>query len=667
MQSICVVAMGVLSFAFAFSVQGQTVIRSEILTAGKPSGEHVATFDDDGRIRVHYEFSDRGRGPNVDAVYRVAANGTLVQADITGLAYMKTEIDEHFVVEDGEASWKGKSETGQASIEGAAHYLALEGTPEESAMLARALLQAPDGTLALLPSGQARIEKLAEREFDATPVTLYAIHGINLSPELLWLDRDRQLYASVSDWFSLIRAGNAAHVADLLAAQREIEAGHSVQRARRLTRQLAGPVLVRNVRAFDPAQGQLVGDSVVIESGRIVAVGRGLAVPEDGEVIDGDNRFLMPGLWDMHVHLGGPIDGLLHMANGVTTVRDLANDNDLLARRSADFEAGRDIGPRIIKAGFIDGSSPFAGPTKALADDEDTVREWIDRYADQGYSQVKLYSSLKKALVPDAIRYAHEKGLRLSGHVPVGMSAQEFVELGADELQHINFVFLNFLAGPDDDTRTPVRFSLVGDRAATVDLTGAPVRRFIDLLVAKGTVVDPTLVAFEDMFNSQPGFPPLTYTAVMDRLPATWQRALAAGGGGLPAADGRAVMRHRAAYEQMVAMVGELHRSGVPIVAGTDAVAGLAYVRELELYVQAGIPPAEVLRIATVNAAKAMKLDGQRGRLAEGQAADLILVDGDPSRYVSDLRRVRTVIRGDRLYDAVELARAAGLNLPSPP
>lgn len=647
--------------ALPTAVFAETVVRSDILVAGKSAGEQVATFEDDGGVRVHYEFNDRGRGPNIDATYRVASDGTLAQAQIKGVSYLKAPVEERFTLADGKATWRNASENGERALDTPTFYLALDGTPEEGAMLARALLKAPDNTLPLLPAGQARIERLDARQIDGDALTLYAIHGLNLTPELIWLDAEQRFYASLSEWFSFIRAGDGERAPALLAAQREIEQAAAQARAERVTQRLDAPVLIRNVRAFDPARGEIVGDSVLIDDGRIVDVGAGLKAPSGARTIDGDGRFLMPGLWDMHVHMGGTIDGLLHLASGVTTVRDMANDNDLLARRSADFEAGRDVGPRVLKAGFIDGGGPFAGPSKAIADDEQTVREWIDRYAAQGYQQIKLYSSLKKALVPGAIAYAHEKGLRVSGHVPVGMTAREFVELGADELQHANFLFLNFLAGPRDDTRTPVRFTLVAQKGPDLDLTGADVRDFIALLKTRGTVVDPTLVTFEDMFLAQPKLPAQTYAAVLDRLPATWQRQIAAGSGGLAAADGKAVMQHRAAYERMVALVGELHRSGVAIVAGTDAVAGLAYARELELYVQGGIAPAEVLRIATVNAARAMKLERERGSLAKGQVADLILVDGDPSRIVSDLRRVRTVIRGDRLFDADALAREAGL------
>lgn len=650
-----------LLLALSSILRAETVIRSEILLGGRSAGEQVTTIADDGRLSVHYAYNDRDWGPDLEAGYRVGADGILVEAEIKGVAYLKTAIDEHYVYADGKASWRNGSESGTAAPAAPAFYLTLEEPPEATAILARALLQAKDHTLSVLPSGSARIEELTHRQFGGQPLTLYAIHGLDLTPRLIWLDVDRQFFATVNEWISVIRDGQAEHVSALLAAQQEIESVAHRARAERLTRRVDGPLLIRNVRVFDPDRGRFVGDSVLLRAGHIVAIGDGLAAPADVQTLDGQGRFLMPGLWDMHVHLSTPIDGLLHLASGITTVRDLANDNVHLARRSADFEAGLDLGPRIIKAGFLDGSGPFAGPTKALADDADTVRAWIDRYAAEGYVQLKIYNSLKKALVPEAIRYAHQQGLRVSGHVPNGMSAREFIELGADELQHINFVFLNFLAGPNDDTRTLLRHRLVIDRGAEIDLTGPSMREFVALLKRKGTVVDPTLVRYEEWYLDQPKMPAPIYAAALSRLPVTWQRRILAGTSGVTAADSRAVMRHRAAYERMIAMVGVLHRAGVPILAGTDAVAGLAYVRELELYVQAGIPPAEVLRIATANAARVMKLHDQRGLLVEGQVADLILVDGDPSRVISDLRRVHTVIRGDRLYDAEALSREAGL------
>ena len=156
----------------------------------------------------------------------------------------------------------------------------------------------------------------------------------------------------------------------------------------------------------------------------------------------------------MHVHVG-PTDGLLHMAAGVTSVRDLANDNDALLQIKRDIESGTMIGPRITMRGFMDGRGPYTGPTKVFVDTEAEARSAIDNYAKHGYDGIKVYSSIKPELMPTIIKIAHDKGLRVSGHVPAFMTAQQFVEAGADEIQHINMVFLNFFFDEVKDTRTP--------------------------------------------------------------------------------------------------------------------------------------------------------------------------------------------------------------------
>ena len=153
-------------------------------------------------------------------------------------------------------------------------------------------------------------------------------------------------------------------------------------------------------------------------------------------------------------------------------------------------------------------------------------------------------------------------------------------------------------------------------------------------------------------------------SAIIERLPPTWQRQYRAGTGGLEMKAGQQSL-FRDAYQNMVNMIGVLHRSGVTIVAGTDDVAGISLPRELELYVEAGIPPRDVLRIATSGSAEVMRRQDDYGRVAPGFVADLILVDGDPTINMADIRRVRTTIRGDRLYDADALFRAVSIE-PTP-
>src|SRR5262249_37756904 len=157
-----------------------------------------------------------------------------------------------------------------------------------------------------------------------------------------------------------------------------------------------------------------------------------------------------------------------------------------------------------------------------------------------------------------------------------------------------------------------------------------------------------------------PGHPGPTDLFWAPRMPTNWQRNIMSGTGGLPMTREQEPI-YRESYYRTIQLVGLLHRSGVRVVAGTDSIGGIQLVRELELYVQAGIPPAEVLRIVTRAGAEVMKRGDKFGRIAPGYVADLMLVDGDPTLNISDLRRVRTVVRGDRQYDSAAIYRSLGI------
>src|SRR5262249_51811552 len=232
-----------------------------------------------------------------------------------------------------------------------------------------------------------------------------------------------------------------------------------------------------------------------------------------------------------------------------------------------------------------------AGPTGVLVATADEARAAVKRYAELGCPQIKIYSSVAPELVPVIAAAAHERHLRVSGHVPFGMNAAQAVEAGFDELQHVNFLFLQFLAGPGDDTRTPLRFLRVAERGSSLDLDGPDVRAFLDLLVAHHTVIDPTLAIFERQFVSDPGELSPILVPFAGRLPAQVEREARSGGFDAPG-DKRAT--YRASYAAMLRMVKLAFDRGVTVVAGTDA-GGPAYPRELELYVKAGIPAPDVL------------------------------------------------------------------------
>jgi imidazolonepropionase-like amidohydrolase len=361
----------------------------------------------------------------------------------------------------------------------------------------------------------------------------------------------------------------------------------------------------------------------------------------------------------MHAHLF-PEDAFLDIAAGVTTVRDLGNSIEELTKLRQQIQDGTQIGPRVVPAGFIDGPGPFEGPIKVLAATPEEARQQVDRYADLGYVQIKIYSSVTPKLVPIIADQAHRRGLRVSGHVPSGMIAEQFVRDGADEIQHMNFIFLNFM--PDvKETRTPARFTEPGKRGGDLDLNSRQVNDFIAFLKQHHTVVDPTMGVWESTYLDRPGQPGRVDAAIFDRLPVQVQRTSRTAGQALDASDPATDKQYRAAYANMVRMVKKLYDNGIQIVAGTDNSNGYALDRELEIYAEAGVPAPEVLRIVTIEAAQVMHMEKDFGSVAPGKYADMILVNGDPTKQISDVRRIDTVIKNGVVYKPAELYPAFGI------
>jgi len=636
--------------------------RYTVELAGNRAGLATARAGEDGAWTIGYEFNDRGRGPKVAVQVALDRRGLPVRLDVTGNDYMKNPVAEHFEWIEGKARWKNPAEQGQRDVDGRAFYVDMEGSPLELGLLARALLAA-GGRLQLLPDGEARIEKvataLAQGPGFARSVNLYAISGLDLEPAYVWLDEQEGIFALFDGWSAIVLEGWEGAIPDLRKAQD----GVTVARDRRLAAQLArrpgGRLAIRNARLFDPETlTSRPATTVIVAGDRIEKVqgDREAAVPFGAEVIDAGGKALLPGLWDSHVHLT-PVQGRLHLAAGVTTVRDMANDIDQLQDMRRRWDSGEAVGPRVLMAGFIDGPGPYAGPSKVLVTTREQAIAAVDRYQQLGYLQIKLYSSLDPQLVPPIVARAHQLGLRLSGHVPNGMIAEQAIAAGFDEIQHVNFLFLEFQSGVD--TRTPQRFVAVAEHAADLDLASPEVRNFLALLERRKVDVDPTVNVFEGLFTARPGTISEGYAAIADRLPVQVRRGLLAGGG-LPVPPGKDE-QYRRSFKACLAMVKALYDHRVAIVAGTDSWAGFGLHRELELYVAAGIPAPVALYDATLGPARIMKRDRDLGSIAPGKLADFILVDGYPAARIGDIRRVVLTVKGGVVYDPAEIYRSLGV------
>jgi hypothetical protein len=243
------------------------------------------------------------------------------------------------------------------------------------------------------------------------------------------------------------------------------------------------------------------------------------------------------------------------------------------------------------------------------------------------------------------------------------MSAEQAVRAGYDEIQHINMVFLNFLAGDREDTRQQIRFTLYGDEAGNLDLESDEVQNFFALLKENNVTIDPTAAIFDTSLRHLAGTLDPTFAAVAEHLPPNVARPLY-----------NVQMNKRGqeeawlrSAEKQAAMIKALHDYGIQLVPGSDDMAAFTVHREIELYAEAGIPTADVLKIATLDSARITGVADRKGSIEIGKDADLLLIDGNPFEDISAVRRAVLVMKGDTLYRPEDLYRAIGIKpfLPS--
>ncbi len=425
--------------------------------------------------------------------------------------------------------------------------------------------------------------------------------------------------------------------------------------------------------------------TVVIADGRIVNIrsGERRIARARGAWVDATGKFLIPGLCDAHAHLVTR-EGFLPLciANGVTSVRDTGNRLDKLRAWRADIEAGRLLGPRLIFCGpIVDGPHSVVGDLALTVSTAEEGRRSVRDMQRNGADFIKVYNFLS----PEAFRAiadeAQRAGVPMAGHVPISTSAGEAAEAGQSCIEHLSGVLLACSSDEDRLRAAIVReieaseySPLVTNRllfsAPPIDLvdTYSPDRaavlfqRFVEL----GTRHVPTLVVLRNIADQETGR--IQADARLRYLPARirddWRR---------PRFAGRSVdeiIACQAVYRKHMELVGQMHRAGVAILAGTDTpnwvLPGFGLHEELELLVEAGLTPMEALRSATALPAEFLRRP-DLGTIAVGQLADMVLLDADPLADIRNTQTIRAVIvRGQFLdrdqLDALlaEAERAAG-------
>lgn len=648
------------------ALAAETLKYVALVDGGKQAGEQTVVVGDDGTTRVDFVFKDNGRGPELKEEFRLLADGTYDRYQVKGASTFGAPVDETFVRNGNTGTWKSTSDSGTHAFTGTALYTPLGGTPAAMSVALAALAKRPDGKLPLVPSGTLTQRRVASMDIasgaNTQTVDLLALNGIGFTPSFVWVTRSAEprLFAYIYPGFlQLIEDGWQGSANALEARQKTAEREALVALQQRLAHPLPGTTLIRHARVFDSEKAVLgAASDVVVRDGRILSVSPvGQSKVAADNVVEAGNRVLLPGLYDMHVHAGS-WEGGLHLAAGVTSARDMGNDNATLQQLMAEEKDGTLMHPRVIPAGYIEGQSPHSSQGGFVVKDLAGARQAIDWYVEHGYPQIKIYNSFPKEILRDTTAYAHQRGIRVSGHVPAFLRAQDVVEQGYDEIQHINQVMLNFFVTPETDTRTLARFYLVADKTDGLDFDSKPVQDFIAELAKKQIVIDPTLATFEFIHQREGQLSPIV-ADVADHLPPDVQRSRRAAE--MDIADDATGARYKRSFDKLVEFTGRMYRAGVPLVAGTDELPGFTLQRELELYVQAGLTPSQALQVATWNGAKYSRTLDDAGSIVPGKRADLVLVDGDPTADITDIRKLALVIKGGRAYYPAEIHEALGI------
>jgi imidazolonepropionase-like amidohydrolase len=433
-------------------------------------------------------------------------------------------------------------------------------------------------------------------------------------------------------------------------------------------------LLITNVTIVSTTDGSLRPNmTVVIEGGRITDVTQTPDThsrpPTSTRVLDGTGKFVIPGLWDMHVHTffgdwvpgGREVTLPLLLANGVTGARDMGSDLEPILAARRDVERGAVPGPRLVVSGpMLDGpKSPFPAAI-AVATPEDGRRA-VAMLADRGVDFIKIQSLVPRDAYFAIAQECRRRKIPFVGHVPDAVRASEAAEAGQKSFEHLIGIFEGGSTAKAEDAfvsggaKGPGRFLATYDAAREAAL----IRR----LAARRVWQCPTLFWERGQWLVDAIDPPKDYEADLTFAPASWREKSwpKFKAGILKDLDTDPLPVREKFVRHELEIVARLHRAGVPFLAGTDTPAGVGVVpgfslhRELERFVAAGFTRLEALQTATVNPAKFLDRLSDLGTVEKGKLADLVLLDANPLEDIRNTRRIAAVVANGRGYSREDL------------
>jgi imidazolonepropionase-like amidohydrolase len=636
---------------------------SYVFITGDKNVGHLTAETNGAKTTIDFDIKNNGRGPTIAETITLDAAGMPSDWTVKGASTFGSKIAENFVRKGTRAEWQDSTGKGHASVRTPSIYLAQSSSPWSNGIYARALLKTADSQLPALPGGVLRLEKgetfSVQGNGGPLQVTRYDLIGIDLEPETILLDANNNLFADVDPSSILVRSGYEGEQTRLRGMAAAWSSERYVKIAGEVAHHYSGPIRIRNVRLFDPKTSALTQPVAVVVQGKVIAAVEQLDSPATpGETtIDGAGGTLIAGMYEMHAHLGQS-DALLDLAAGITTARDMGNDNAVLDKLVDQIDSGVISGPHVIRSGFIEGKSPFSANNGILVDSEEKAVDAVRWYGARNYWQIKSYNSMNPAWVPAMAKEAHLLGMRVAGHIPAFSNADAMILAGYDEITHINQFSLGWVIQPGEDTRTLFRLTAL-KRLPGLDLNSPKVQHTVDLMVERKIAIDPTLGIHEQLTQRRDGQIPPGAVDYFDHMPIGWRRdAMKALADTSAPGDDQA---YRQAFDKLIGVVRLLHDRGIFIVFGTDTGGSFTYHRELELYQLAGMTPAEILKRATFDSARYVSQDQSMGSIEKGKLADFFLIPGDPIKNLKAIKTINMVVKDGTFYYPSEVYPKFGI------
>lgn len=628
---------------------------------GSTNVGHLKTHTVGDTIYIDYDYKNNGRGPTMKETIVLNTDGFPVQWNINGNTTFGNTVNEKYTLSATTASWTDATGSDSITVNKPLWYVNQSGSPYSEILTARSLLKSPDYSADVLPAGTL---KLAEMEkisitVDSTTVNLttYAVSGADTNPSYFIADNDQRLFAVISPSFIIVREGFEAQEKELRAYAEKYSTERFELLQKKYAHNYGKKVRIANVKIFDPNTLSLSAlSSVLVDGERIISIDSPNIKGENEVIIDGANGTLVAGMYEMHAHTGDE-EALLNVLAGITSFRDMGNDNEVLDGLIEKINSGVLTGPRVHRLGFIEGQSEYSANLGVLVSNEEEALAAVDSYHDKGYYGIKLYNSMNGNWAPAIVKKAHEYGMFVCGHVPAFSNANDMLRAGFDEMTHINQTMLGWVLEPEEDTRTLLRLTAL-KRMPSVDLNSFKVQESMDLFVQNKTAMDPTLAIHEILMNARNGEIWKGTKDFIDHMPPNTQRGFKVAWAEISSPEDD--QAYREGYEKIIETLKMMKDKGVFIVPGTDLGGAFFYHRELELYQQLGYTPAELVKLATYDMARYLG-DEELGSIAPGKLADFFLIPGNPVENIKAIKTISMVARGGTFYYPSEVYPAFGI------